>query len=127
MERTVAIKMLGKLLGKKLGYRVDTKAPTPEEREVAKATLSPAIEERNKLKEQRDARYKAILAEDTEYQNLFAAAKAASKRVEELSSITRHRKITVGTSEGMFFLVKAEGDSWEEVIDKLTTKEKKTA
>jgi len=119
MERAVAIKVLGKLLGKKLGYRVDDKAPTKEERAEARAALTQAIEERNKMNEQRDARYKAILAADEEYQRLFAEAKAARKRTDELSSITRHYKITVGTSEGMFFMVRAEGDTWEEIIAKL--------
>ena len=120
MERAVALKKLGKLLGKKLGYRINTKAPSPEERSTAKAALPAAIEERNKLKEYRDIRYKAILASDEEYQRLHAAHRAASEHVDELSGITRHYKITVGTSEGMFFLHKAEGDSWEEIIDKLT-------
>jgi hypothetical protein len=117
MERSVAIKKLGKLLGKKLGYRIDAKAPSPDEREEAKAALPSAIGERNKLREQRDARYKAILAADAEYQSLLASTKAASERVDRLSSIVRHRKITVGVSESIFF--KAEGDSWEEVIAKL--------
>ena len=99
MERAVALKKLGQLLGKKLGYRVDTRAPTPDERAEAKVALTQAIEERNKLKEQRDARYRAILAADAEYQNLFAAARDAGKRVDELSSITRHRKITAVKAE----------------------------
>lgn len=122
MERTVALKTLGKLLGKKLGYRVDAKAPTKEERSQAKTALAQAIEERDKLVEHRDARYKAILEGDADYQSLFADAKAARKRADELSSITRHYKITVGTSEGMFFMVKAEGDTWEEIIDKIKAK-----
>lgn len=120
MERTAALKKLGRLLGKKFGYRINDKAPTQEERAEAKAALAPAIEERNKLKEQRDARYRAILAADTEYQNLFAATRAASQRVDKLSSKTHHYKFTVGTSEGLFFVVKAEGDSWEEILGKLT-------
>ena len=127
MERTVAVKTLGKLLGKRLGYRIDTKAPTREERVVAQAALTPAIEERKKLQEQRDARSKAILAADAEYQSLVAAYRVARDQVDKLSSITRYYKITVGTSEGMFFHIRAEGDSWEEVIDKLTAKDKKVA
>lgn len=123
MERAVAIKKLGKLLGKELGYRVDNKAPTAEQRLGALSALAPAIEKRNKLREQRDARCAAILAADTEYQNLVDAARDASKRVDEFSSITRRYKITVGVSTDMFFHIKAQGDSWEEVIDKLTAKE----
>ena len=121
MKRSIAIKRLGKLLGKKLGYRVNDKAPTQEERTTAQAAIPAAVEARNSLKEQRDARYKAILAADAEYQNLHAAHRAASERVDKLFSTTRHHKITIGTSEGMFFLVKAEGDSWEEVIAKIET------
>lgn len=120
MERTVALKKLGKLLGPKLGWRINPKAPTPEEREFAKMALPLAIEEKKRLQEQRQVRYLAILAADAEYQSLKAAAKAATDRADHLSSVTRHHKITVGTSEGMFFLVKTEGDSWEEVIGKLT-------
>ena len=86
MERSVAIKKLSKLLGKKLGYRVNSKAPTLEERAAAKTELPVAIEERNKLKEKRDERYKAILAADTEYQSLFAAHRAASERTDKLGS-----------------------------------------
>ena len=82
MERTVALKKLGTLLGKKLGYRIDAKAPTQEERAEAMTVLATAIEERNKLRERRDARCKAMLAADTEYQSLLADAKAASKRTD---------------------------------------------
>ena len=122
MERSVAIKKLGKLLGKSLGYRIDDKAPTREERAAAKIELTAAIEVRNGLKEKRDERYRAILAADAEYQSLHASHRAASERVDRISSMTRHYKITVGVSNSMFFHVKAEGDSWEEVIDKLQPK-----
>ena len=119
MERAVAIKKLGKLLGNKLGYRVNDKAPTQDERDAARAELTPAIEERNALQQRRDERRKAILAADAEYQSLCADSRAASERVDKLSSITRHYKFTVGTCNGMFFTVRAEGDTWEEIIAKL--------
>lgn len=124
MERSVAIKKLGKLLGKSLGYRVDSKAPTKEQREAAKAELTVAIAERNGVKEKRDARYNTILEADAEYQTLRAEYKTASERVNALSSITRHYKITVGLTSSMFFHVRAEGDTWEEVIAKLEQPEK---
>ena len=131
MERSVAIKKLGSLLGKNLGYRVDDKAPKQEERDTARAALMPAIEERNALQAKRDARRNAVLAADAEYQSLCAESKAASDRVDKLSSITRHYKFTVGVTQGVagmnFFSVKAEGDSWEQVIAKLTAKSQKAA
>ena len=119
MERAIALKKLGKLLGKKLGYRIDNKAPTQMDRDAAKSALPTAIAERDKLKEKRDARYKEILAADIEYQNLHAAHKAAYEYVSKLSGIRHHHKIVVGTYEGFFFNFKASGDSWEEIISKL--------
>jgi|ERR1700685_326663 len=123
MQRADAIKKLGKMLGKNLGYRVDDKAATREERQAARAELTPAIAERKKLEEQKDERRRAILAADTEYQNLCAAYEAARKNTDRLGSIMSHFKITVGTTTSMFFHVRAEGDSWEEVIDQLTKKD----
>ena len=122
MERTVALKKLGKLLGNKLGYRIKAKAPTPEERAGAKAALAPARAERDRLKEQRDTRHREILAADAEYQRLQSEARAAVERVEKLSGTSSHYKITVGLDLGWAFEVKAEGDSWEDVIDKLSAR-----
>lgn len=121
MERTTALKKLERLLGKKLAWRINPKAPTPEERETATAAFPEAAAERKRLTELREARYKAILDGDAEYQSLRAQERAARERTDNLSGIMRCRKITVGTNEGIFFLVKAEGDSWEEIIGKLTT------
>jgi len=125
MERIVAIKKLGKLLGKGFGYRIDREAPTPEERAAAKAALGEAVAERNKLQAQRDERYRAILAADGEYQSLRVSAKIASDKVSNLQGTTYRHKFTVGTSAagGLFFHVAAEGDSWEEVIDKVSKKQ----
>jgi len=127
MERSVALKKLRKILGDKLRYRVDPKAPTPEERAAAKAELNGAIAERNRLREEKEARYQTILAQDSAYQRFLAECREASKRVDRLWSITRHYKITVGikTSEnytGMFFFEEVEGDSWEEILEKLNQK-----
>jgi hypothetical protein len=127
MERSAAIKKLGKLLGKSLGYRINDKAPTPEERAAAKAELTLAIAERNTLKEKRDERHRAILAADAKYQSLHATHAVASERVDKLLSITRHFKITVGISNSMCFLIKAEGDSWEDVIAKIENANAKSA
>lgn len=119
MERAAALKTIGKMLGKSMGYRIDPKAATRDEREAARLELVTANAERAALKEQREARHKAILAADAEYQRLDAAYSAARERADRLFGITRHHKITVGTTNSMFFHVKAEGDSWEDVIAKL--------
>jgi hypothetical protein len=126
MERAVAIKRLGKLLGKGLGYRVDPKAPTQEDRDSARAEMKRAVTEREELKAKWEARRRAILDADQEYQLLTVAYQASRERADKLFSIQHHYKFTVGTSNGMFFHVRAQGDSWEQVIDKLST-EKQTA
>ncbi len=122
MERSVAINKLGKLLGKSLGYRMDPKAPTQEERDAAREELRAANETKKSLNERMDARRLEILQADPEYQRLKADCSEARKRCDALCSITAHYKITVGTSNGLFFHVRAQGDSWEQVIEKLTEK-----
>jgi hypothetical protein len=124
MERTVAIKKLGNILGKGFGYRVDPKAPDQEERDAARIELKAANAEREDIKSKLEARRKAILEADAEFQSLQAAYTAARQHADKLMSRSYHYKITVGnTVGGMFFSVKAQGDSWEDVIGKLTEKQ----
>jgi hypothetical protein len=73
MERSVALKKLRRMFGDGLGYQVNKKVPTPEEREAARADLPAAIAARNDAGKKRDARYQAILKGDAEYQALRAA------------------------------------------------------
>ena len=120
MERSVALRRLRRILGDRLGYRIDPKAPTPEERAAAKAELEASLDQFEELKKLRDARHQAILAADEGYQSLKAACEAARERRDQLSSIRARYKITVGVSGDLFFVVRAQGDSWEEVIAKLT-------
>lgn len=122
MERAVAVKTLGKMLGKSLGYRVNPKAATAEERAIVKQQLPALTVAKQEAEKAMKDRREAILAADQQYQDLIAAYKEARECQERAFSITRHYKITVGTSNGMFFHVRAEGDSWEEVIEKLSTK-----
>lgn len=119
MERAAAIKKLGKMLGKNFGYRIDPKAPTADERDEARARLPALIDARQQAEKSMHERRDALLAADMSYQELVAAWKEAKERTSAASSITRHYKITVGTLSSMFFHVRAEGDSWEDVIEKL--------
>lgn len=122
MDRQTAIKKLGKLLGKNLGYRVDQTAPKAEDREAAQAAIPDAIKKRDAARKAQEDRRIAILAADTEYQRLKEEAIAASETVSRLFTVTQHFKITVGTSSPMFFQIEAQGDSWESIIEIITAK-----
>lgn len=125
MQRSTALKKLNALFGKSAGYRIDDRAPTPEQRSAAKAELQTAIAERDRVRAAKTTRYEAVLKADQEYQALAAASKEAGRRVDSLSGVTRHYKITVGKSSfnGLFFSVMAEADSWEEIFEKLAQKQ----
>lgn len=123
MERAVAIKKLGKILGKSLGYRVDPKAPDQDDRDEARAKMREIAPKRDALRAAVEARCKALLQADEEYQRLKAELRDASKAYADLSSIMSHYRFTVGVSNEVFFSVKAQGDTWEDVIGKLQGRE----
>lgn len=128
MERSVAVKKLAKLLGPKFGYRINDKAPTPEERAAARAELPSANQKRDSLRKQMEERREAILKADAGYQELSSAWKNARQQAGKLSGKLYQHKITVGTSVGIagfsMFSVEADGDSWEEIFAKLAEKKK---
>ena len=119
MERSVAIRKLGKLLGKHFGYRVERDAPDAEERAAARQQL-PALQAAEKqAAAAMEARREAVLAADREYQAMVAEHKAARDRRHKVSVVTGRYRITVGTTSDLFFHVRAQGDSWEDVITQL--------
>jgi hypothetical protein len=125
MNKLVAVKKLHKILGKGFGYRENPKAGTKEDREKAKAELKIASAERQRLNEALNARSREILKGDAEYQSLLAAYREAGKRTSALSAKAHSYRVTVGNTSNVgagfgFFLVKAEGDNWAEVLEKVT-------
>lgn len=122
MKREIAIKKLGRILGKSLGYRVDPTAPDHDDREEARAKLVAATANRKTIGDQMEARRSAILQADAEYQQLKAAYTEAKKGCDALLSITCRYRFTAGVSNSLFFHVKAQGDSWEDVIAQLEKK-----
>lgn len=120
MEKSVAVKKLHKILGKGFGYRENPKASTSADREKAKAELKIASAERQRLGEALEGRKRAILAGDEEYQKTLAAYREAGKRTSTLSAKANSYRVTVGNSGYGFFFVKAEGDNWEEVLEKVS-------
>ena len=120
MERSVAIRKLGKLLGNRLGYRVDRDAPDAETRAAVRQQLPGLRAAEQQAEAAMDARRAAILAADPEYQALAEAFKLARAGRQAAAAATSRYRITVGISGAVFFHVKAQGDSWEDVIAKLT-------
>lgn len=122
MERAVALKKLRKILGGKFGYRFDPRAPDTDERNAAREEAKALSEHCKAAEAARDARRDALLAADDEYQRLKETAQALRDAKETAWSVAHHYRVTVGTSSGMFFHVRAQGSSWEDVIKQLETK-----
>lgn len=123
MQRTVAIKKLGSLLGKDFGYRVDAQAPSAEERAAAREQAKALNQQWTEASKAEAERVKIILAADADYQRLRAEVIQLRKAKDNAWSQSRRYRFTVGkTVAGLFFSVMAEGDSWEDVIAKLATK-----
>lgn len=127
MERVVALKRLRKLLGNEMGWRVDPKAPTADERSEAEARR-PALNEAFTQAEKAMQERRAVLLQDPLYQELVTAYKLRQKERSENSGLLHHYRFTVGkTVGGLLFRVMAQGDSWEEVIDIVERDKRKLA
>lgn len=126
MNRTQALAKLRPILGKSIAWREDDRAPTGEARISAQEAYAAAQAAHMAAKAAREERYKAILEGDAEYQRLRAEATKAHEARDKAGSLSRHRRITVGTRSDVgglgFFHVRAEGDNWQEVVDILTKK-----
>lgn len=119
MQRATAIKTLRRILGRDFGYQVDPSAPTAEERHEARQELIELAKKREQLSEATKERREALLAADSKYQELLAEWREIRKKCDERNSKSHHYKISVGTSDSMFFRIAAQGDSWEDVIGKV--------
>ena len=120
MQRETAIRKLRKIIGKEFGYRINERALGADARAEAQCELNLASKERVRLVALIDERLKVVLAADAEYQAIKARLAEAKKRESELAAKAYGRKIAVGVVSGLFFSVRAQGDSWEEVIRKLS-------
>lgn len=117
MDQTQAIAKLKNIIGPKFGYRVDKKAPCADERERRHAEAKRLRAEMRAADEARIARMNAVLAADADYQMLKAQHQEA-KRSHEAVPSWHSKRITVGRVGSMFFSVVADGDNWEEVVEK---------
>ena len=122
MQRIVAINKLSKLIGKGFSYRIDDRAVSKDERAEAKVEYEKAREVTRSLEKQMDDRRNAVLGVDKEYNRLVDERNAARKAQSKIGVKAQVDRITVGRANGLFFMVEATGDSWEEVIEKVINK-----
>lgn len=122
MERSVALKRVEKLLGKSFRYRVNLKAPNADGRAEARKEREVAERAHSSVSRQLSARTSELLRGDREYQRLSAEYKSTREKSADLRLISSSYRFTVFVSNGLFTKIEAEGDSWEEIIDKLTRK-----
>lgn len=122
MNQTQALSLLKRVIGPKLGYRIDNKAPDADERERLRERFLAARDAAKAAGEAMTARRAAVLKADAEYQRLKEASIAANKARDDVPSYHRKR-ITVGRSGSLFFNVEADGDNWDEVVAKVCKKE----
>jgi hypothetical protein len=108
MERNVALKRLRRMLGKNAGYRVDPTAPTGEQREKRERIA------RNGLAQGRGVESCASAPRGRARSR--CRIPAPREAADKAGATARHHKITVGVSSELFFHVKAQGDSWEEIF-----------
>ena len=119
MNQAQALAKLRKVIGPKLGYRIDPKAPSAEQREEARTKLRDARERRDAVEAAMKARREELLRDPT-YQELRKQYQSLDEECSLHSSRSYKKRITVGVAGGMFFSVRAEGDNWDEVVAKAT-------
>jgi hypothetical protein len=122
MNQTQAIAKLRKLLGPKMGYRVDPKALAAEEREQMLEQSRQLRVQRDELRAARDA-LRAELLSDPRYVELCKQAKALEEAQMSAYSRATHKRVTVGRVSSLFFHQVADGDNWAEVVEAVQAKE----
>lgn len=124
MERNEALKRLRRILGKQFAYEYKPSAPTPEQRAEAKGLHDGLVASRKSISDAMEERRK-VLFQDEEYLRLKELWKAADQALSKNNAVMHTYKFTVGTQNQLFFHVKAQGDSWEEIFAKLKVEAKK--
>jgi hypothetical protein len=131
MNTAQALKELRKLLGLNAGIQ-DSKRPTsPELRERQRAARHAGQELKQAAQAAMEARRAEVLKGDTEYQRLLAEYTAARQALDKLP-YGQHYRYSAGSTgrsgiAAMFFTVAAEGDTLEELIEKVKAKQQDAA
>lgn len=126
MNVTQAKTALRKLYGAKAAWRYSEKAPKAEERETLLAQLPKLQNTAEMLKHQVMQRREELL-KDTEYLALHQQWETARKATDKAMARLHSYRVSVGCVGGeingfSFFHVEAEGDNWQEAIDKARAK-----
>lgn len=122
MNQTQALAKLRKLLGPKMGYRINDKALPADKRAGASLLLRETVARLKEVEGVMHARSDALLSQDAEYQTLRKRVNELTKERGALTSACMHQRITVVTTGAMFNSVQAEGDNWDDVVRQVTSK-----
>jgi hypothetical protein len=121
MNITQAKAAMKKLFGAKAMWRYDESAPTADQREELEMALP-------RLRSVKDAakatleRRRLELLQDPLYLQLKAECLTATDAYDKAESKIRHYRVTVGRDMGIAFFVEAQGDNWQDAIDKARAK-----
>lgn len=121
MNITQAKTAMRRLVGPTVTWRYSETAPTAEEREAMLATLPALQTAYESARDAAEARRRQLLS-DPEYLRLAAAGQAARKALGSAQGRASYYRVQIGKSNGMFNHILAEGDNWQDAIDKLKAK-----
>ena len=117
MNQAQALAKAMTLLGtKKVGVRVDNRALVGDDLAQMCIDANAAADERRAAEAARTARLNALLAADAEYQALKKAHAVAVERHETMRSQCHRRRIEIVRTGGMFTVVEAQGDNFEDAV-----------
>jgi hypothetical protein len=113
-----------RLIGPKAMWRYDEGAPSADERVELRMALPVLESARESARVAVQRRKDELLAGDAEYQRLRQTWHDANNEAARgLASAHRYR-VSVGKDTGLFFHILAEGDNWQDAIDKLKAKQR---
>jgi len=118
MNEKTAIKSARKLLGPKMAFREDPRAPSAERRAEALQNL-PAMRQALEAADAACNRRREELLADPLYRELTEKRAQARALHDAERRVAFRYRLTVGTATGWSFAVKAQGDTWADVIEEL--------
>lgn len=124
MNRQQIETRLRKVCGKNAYYEVRNNAPDADGRAALGAAHKKARLDKEEAQKRMNDRTSSLQAADPEYQAALQAWKDAGKRMRDAGGFDSYR-INAGTATRVgglgMFNVRARGDTWAEVFDKLET------